>query len=39
MEIGYAELKVRVFIININYHELSMNYHKLYVKSSNADSG
>ena len=39
MEIGYAELKVRVFIININYHKLTMNYHKFYVKSSNADSG
>ena len=23
MKIGYAELKVRVFIININYHELT----------------
>ena len=39
MKIGYAELKVRVFIININYHELTMNYHKFHVKCSNADSG
>ena len=31
MKIGYAELKVRVFVININYHELTMNYHKFYI--------